>query len=342
MKILVIQLRRIGDILLTTSVLRYLKESVGPCEVDFLCEPCGRDILATHPHLREVLIYDKNRPLHEISRIRKKSYDVIIDFMNNPRTSVLVGFSGAKQTVSFRRGIRSLFYNMTFPTPQVPEYVPLRKIRLVKSWLEASGKSALNPAGFLPELFLVEEEKAFAANWMKSENLQGNDFVVLVPAHRHPIRQWRSEGFREVGLRLAQESIKVFLAWGPGEEKIIEEVQRGDQDILKKLPPTSLRQMAAIFKQSRLVVTNDSGAMHLAVSVGTPTVTIYGPTRPIDWNPSLSGSDAPHRFVTASGVDCLGCHLLECPVGHICMKRLDSEEVFKNALQLLSGEKSNV
>ena len=75
------------------------------------------------------------------------------------------------------------------------------------------------------------------------------------------------------------------------------------------------------------MVTNDSGAMHLAVAAGAPTVTIYGPTRPIDWNPSLAGAGPRDRAITANGVSCLGCHLLTCPVGHICMTKLDEARV---------------
>jgi ADP-heptose:LPS heptosyltransferase len=98
-----------------------------------------------------------------------------------------------------------------------------------------------------------------------------------------------------------------------------------------------MRQMGAIFKNARLLVTNDSGAMHLAVAVDTPTVTIYGPTRPIDWNPSLT-KEAPKNHdvaLTAENVDCLGCHRDSCPVGHLCMTKLDEKTVMEAVNKIL-------
>jgi len=327
MRILVLQLRRIGDILLTTPVLSYLKSAVPGAEVDFLAEPMGKTVLETHPKLDGLLIYDRAHPVRQISIVRRRRYDVVIDFMNNPRSSYLTALSGARWKVGFNTGARSALYNVAPPVPTEPEYVPMRKLRLARAWLQAAGLPAPEPESIRPELFLADADKAFAAEWIRKEGLASGSYAVLAPAHRHPIRAWRAEGFRAVALALKQKGIRPFLAWGPGEEGVMQAVRAGHDTEIGLLPLTTLRQMAAIFAKARLVVTNDSGAMHLAVAAGSPTVTIYGPTRPVDWNPSMAGAGPRDRAINAQGVPCLGCHLLTCPVGHICMTELPEARV---------------
>lgn len=330
MKILIVQLRRVGDILLTTPVVNYLKTAIPDAQIDFLCEPMGRAVLETHPGLRRLLIYDKKRPLKEILQIRKQGYDVVLDFLNNPRTRLLTFLSGAQWRVGYENGLRSVFYNIRARGLPVPEYVPLRKIRMVRAWLTKAGLASPEPRSFRPELNLSKEDETFAASWAAQQGVEKEPFFVAVPAHRHPVRAWRADGFREICERLCRErGWRGFVAWGPGEEKIAAQVRSGIEDKVALLPPTNLRQMAAILKRGRLVVTNDSGAMHLSVAVGTRTVTIYGPTRPVDWNPSLAGDTGGDIAIAADGVDCLGCQLNECPVGHLCMERLDSKRVYE-------------
>jgi len=288
MKILIVQLRRIGDILLTTPVVWGLRKKFPDAQIDFLVEPMGLSVLETNPDISEVLVYGKTNGLAEIFRIRKRRYDVVLDFLNNPRTSYLTGFSGAKWRVGFKKPLRSFLYNLPVPIPFEPEYVPKRKIRLANEWLKEMAKTALEPSGLRPRLFLNNEDRQFAEDWIKSEQLQGRSFAIIAPASRRQKRQWRPEGYRSVALSLKDNlKVQAYLVWGPGEEKLVDEIRRGHEDKILALPKTTVRQMAAIIKKSRLLFSTDSAAMHSAVAMGTPTVTIYGPTRPIDWNPSL-------------------------------------------------------
>jgi ADP-heptose:LPS heptosyltransferase len=329
LKILVIQLRSLGDILCTTPVLAYLKSALPHSEIDFLSEPVGTSVLETNPHLHEILVYDKAHPLREIKRIRSRRYDAVLDFMNNPRTAYITAFSRARWQVHFYHWVRSLFYNLAVPVPIEPEYVPLRKLRMVRTWLEKAGLPTPPVQAVRPQIFLTKEDENFAAQWIKAEGLEKKKYVILVPVHKYPICRWRPEGFQKVGQAISQKNFKVYLAWGPGEEKDISDIRQGYEGCLGVRPPAEVRKIGAVFKRAQLVVANNSGAMHLAVSVGTPTVTIYGPTRPIDWNPSLSGAQEKLQDIplTASGVPCLGCRLKKCPVGHLCMTRLSEEAV---------------
>lgn len=336
MKVLIVQLRRIGDILLTTPVIAHLKKSYPGTSVHFLTEPMGRQVLETNPNVDRVWVYDRKRPWEMIQHVRAEHYDAVLDFMNNPRTAVLTLLSGARWRVGWRHGFRRVFYNMTVPVPKEPEYVPVRKLRMLRAWMDAAGLKSGEPHTIRPELVLAPNDEAIAQKWMRSENVKDGEFVVLAPAHRHPIRSWRKDGFHNVGIKIAGKYQKrVYLAWGPGEESWMTDVRRGAENVIGLLPMTTMREMAAIFKHAALVVTNDSGAMHTAVAVGTPTVTIYGPTRPIDWNPSLAGQGPDDIALNASELDCLGCHLDSCPIGHLCMKNLPDERVLAACEKIL-------
>lgn len=338
MRILIIQLRRIGDILLTTPVISYLRQVIPEAEIDFLAEPMGTAVLETYPHLSKFLKYDRDRPLDQIRRIRGRGYTAVLDFMNNPRSTLLTALSGARWRVGFKTGHRALLYNVAPPVPVDPEYVPLRKLRMTQWFLRTAGLPAPQPQSIRPQLHLTPDDRVFADTWMAKEGLTRGQFAVLAPAHRHPIRAWRSDGFRSTALDLKKRGLRPYLAWGPGEEGVMADVRRGHEGEIGLLPLTTLRQMAAIFEPAAVVVTNDSGAMHLAVSVGTPTVTVYGPTRPIDWNPSLAQVGSRDAALTAEGVPCLGCHLHDCPVGHICMTKLPAARVIE-ACEAVLGKK---
>lgn len=340
MKILAIQLRRIGDILLTTPAIAHLKRVFPKGKIDFLCEPMGEQILRNNPAINQLFLYDKKKSLKEVLAVRARGYDAVIDFMGNPRTAVLTAFSRARWKVGYPHRARSIFYNFRLPVMDKPEYVPKRKIRLAQVWCKEvrQPEPEMTSSDYRPKLTLTQEEKDKANNWIRKEKLEKTPFAVLVPVHRHPIRQWPPEGFREVALSLVrQKKMKVYLSWGPSEKKQVEAIQKGHENEIHLLPDLNLRDAAAVFEKAKFVLTNDSGAMHLAVAVGTPTVTIYGPTRPIDWNPSLSEAVQPHQDIplTAADVACLGCHLGRCPVGHLCMTHMKEEDILRACDKIL-------
>ncbi len=338
MKILVIQLRRIGDIILTTPIPSYLKKAFPSSTIDFLCEPMGIDVLKGHPDINEVVVYDREKQVSEIKRIRSRRYDAVIDFLNNPRTAWISGLSGARYRVAYKKTLRSILYNVSVESRQA-EYASIHKLKLVQAWLTSMGQAVPPPDSVIPKIYLTGEEEKFAKDWMRSENVSPDRFVVMAPIHRHPIRQWRVEGYRGVGQKLAAEGFQVYLSYGPGEESAIREVQRGADEVLKLLPLTSLRKVAALYSQAKLMVTNDSGAMHLAVAAGTPTVTIYGPTEPTHLTPPQEGTALRNLPMTASGVSCLGCELSVCSVGHLCMTELKDDTVLKACLKILGRPK---
>lgn len=287
-----------------------------------MAQSMGRSVMETNPHIDRLIVYDPKEPWQMIQQTRSEKYDAVLDFMNNPRSTALTFLSGATQKVGWKQGMRWIFYNLAVPNPETPEYVPVRKLRMTRFWLEQGGLNAPPPTRIRPELFLSPEDEQKAQQWMREENLSGKDFVVMAPASRRPARIWTKEGYLNTALFIKRNFNKrVYLAWGPGEEDWVNEVRRQHEFEIPLLPPTRLREMAAIIKQSALALTNDAGPMHLAVAVDTPTVTLYGPTRPIDWNPSLTDHGTKNIVVQESD-----------------LKNLKEQRVFEACEEIL-GEK---
>ncbi len=324
-RILVIQLKRAGDVLCTTPIPTVLKQRWPQAQVDFLVDKPFASLLENHPSINSVRIYDRNRMLHTLSQIRAQKYDYVFDFQCSPRSAIAVGMSGARLTAGYRVTFWGRTYTKTIRRPDDRITVVQGKLSLLESIL-----------GSLKEeptlLALTVEEQRWADTLRKT--LTQDTVVGMVPTHRKVSRRWPAASFGELARKIDAAGWGCWIFWGPGEEGYAKEVQ-ALAPRAKLIPAASLRQMAALLSRCDLVVTNDNGPMHLAVAVGSSTVTIYGPTVPEAWNPG----GPHHRALQAPGVTCLGCNLNSCPFNHECMRDLSVERVFATCEQALNEEK---
>jgi ADP-heptose:LPS heptosyltransferase len=123
----------------------------------------------------------------------------------------------------------------------------------------------------------------------------------------------------------------VLLLWGPGERQVVERVRDAMRSNAIVLPPTDLNELAAMVARLDLVIAHDSGVRHVAVARATPSLCLYGPTDPRNWQPRFG----PHAGIRAA-VPCLGCNLTRC-THHLCMARLRPEAVAERALAMLES-----
>ena len=324
-KILVIQLKRAGDILVTTPVLEALRALFPSAEIDGLVEKPFAPLLENHPILRQVQIYDKSRKMATVRRIRREKYDWILDFQSSPRSAIVVAFSGARVKAGYRVPFWGRLYNRTIKRPAGRQSVIEGKLSLLEA---VSGRPAERHER---KIFLTALERSQAQSWIHDQGFRQAP-VGIIPTHRRASRRWKYESFASLAQRLVKEGLPVLLFWGPGEKHEVESLQQKAPEA-RLIPATSLREMAALLTGCRLVVTNDNGPMHLSVAVGTPTLTIYGPTDPLAWNPG----GPRHRAVQASDVSCLGCNLNECPFGHECMTHITPEYVLSLCQEMLAA-----
>lgn len=329
MKILIIQPRRIGDVIVTTPVIDVLRRHFPEAQIDFLVEPGMAPVLDRYPGLTQRLVFEKSKFWFWVREIRRRRYDWVLDFMNNPRTAQLTWISGAPVRAGFVVPFWSLAYTHRVPRPIGDLYAVQNKFLILRRL------GVPVPDFALPRLALDPSETQPLDDWWRECGIdRAAQPIAVMPKHRHEIRQWPAYRFIELlRLVLAVPGRQAVLVGGPDEKGYLEGVAKEFPGKAWVLPPTSLHRAAAALARCRVAITNDSGLMHLAVAVGTPTVTVYGPTSPGSWNPRRP----PHRYVQAEGLSCLVCNRDRCPFGHECMEWVSAQRVARDVEAALAG-----
>lgn len=318
--ILVIQLRRLGDVILTTPALEALKKKFPAAKLDFLVEAPGAEAVAGLTSIDEVLVYDAQGPWEALNwafKIRARRYDWVIDFLANPRTAVLTAMSGAAVKAGPAHVARRWAYNRRMLQSPQACYAALEKVR----WLSALGISP-DDAPSLPRLALAPRPAAI-------ENVIG-----LVPPSRKETRRWPASSYARLGRLLrAKHGCKLKVFWGPGEKDLADEVVRGIGDGAFSIPETrSIAELARELASCRVVVGNCAGPKHVALALGVPTVTIHGSSDPVSWTPL----HPDHRFVRLEELPCIGCRSNDCRYNLECMSQLPAERVLPAVEQLFA------
>jgi lipopolysaccharide heptosyltransferase II len=325
-RILVIKPRAIGDVLLSTSVLPGLRREFPNAQIDFLVEKFAAPVLDDNPFLDNVISFDtkSQSSLSIIMQVRKNKYDLVIDLFANPRTAIITMFSGAKFRVGYPFKWRRLAYNILVP-PRNDEH------HNMEFNLDALRKIGIPAQSTLPLFRLNDGAKDFANEFIKGHQLSREKFITINVGGGWEIKRWKADKFVEL-CRMIKENLhfEVVVLYGPSEAASAEEISRKSNIILA--PQTSLHEMGAIMKESLLLVTNDSGPMHIAAALDVPTLAIFGPTNPRAQGPCGNISE----IVRNEKLICLECNLTKCPIGNPCMKELEAGIVFDKLLKLIS------
>jgi len=177
-----------------------------------------------------------------------------------------------------------------------------------------------------PQLSLRDEDRQWAENRLQRENvLDGRILIGMNPGATYGLAKcWSPRRFGELGERLAQRRRLSVLLFGKEEERsigsdIFHRLQGIGIDLMGK---TGLLQLAALLEKCHLLVTNDTGTMHVAAAVGTPVVALFGPTNPQTTGPCGEG----HRIIKKN-VSCSPCYQRVCPTDHRCMEGISVDEV---------------
>ena len=281
-KILLIQLRQLGDIMLTTPCIRAVKEAYPDAQVSFLSHPMGALILKGNPWLDHLYTYDpkdKWQELKLISRLRQQSFDLVLDFMNNPRSAFYSLLVGKKERLSFSSS-RRFAYTKTIERAKESDYIVREKFRLLRS-------AGIFPAKENLCLPWGNEHTAPLKELLAIESFQKAPLrVVLSPTHRRPVRQWQAQKFADLSDRLTRKwGAQILWIWGPQEKEFVEEIRALCAHETLICPQTGFRELAAVIANTDLFVGTSNGPSHVAVAVDTPSLQLHGPTQMDAWCP---------------------------------------------------------
>ena len=332
-RILVCQLRQIGDVLLTTPSIRLLHERFPAAAIDVFTEKKCVPVLENNPHVRRVWALDKKAlpnflaELRYYARIAAEKYDLVVDFQQLPRCRFVTLMSRARVRLSY-------------PPPWYNRLLYTHWATPVHGYSGSYRASILAPLGIVwngqgPEMFLTEKEKGWARDYLAACGLVPGTYVTLDPTHRRSTRLWpaRHYGAMIDQVHAARPALRFFILYGPGEEAMVREVLNSCTATQACILPDTvigLRQMAAVQSMARLHVGNCSGPRHFAVAVGCPTLTVLGATS--------GGWRFPSEIHQDIFLDlpCRPCNQNRCARNdHACLENLPPERVSQRLLAML-------
>ncbi len=326
-KILLIKPRGIGDIVLSTIVLKNLKAHFPAAEIHYLVEDFAEDAVRYHPLVDKVLTMGKSEfVLNVIKRIRKEKYDLLFDLYSNPRTAQITFFSGAKIRTGYSYKGRKYAYNV-FATAE------RGKVHSAEHNLELL--NALNIPVITKEINYYCSEKAIAKakDYFHKLKNEGELVTGIIPSGGWESKRCEAEKWIEIIQEFRSKfKSKFLILWGPGDENDTKYINNKLPDITTVAPPTSVDELAALIGLCDMVIANDSGPMHIAAALKVPTLGLFGPTDPKKHGPYSTNS----AYVIKDALHCIVCNKLVCPYNHECMTELPVDEIIAKSESLLS------
>lgn len=318
----------VGDTLLTYPTLEALKRRFPNSKIAIFVPSHLADLWKTSPHVDEIISFEKRRGLRSIfedlriSRLlRKNGFDLGLILPRSFRSAFQIMLAGIPIRIGYQDEGRSLL--LTHGIPRREEMLRTHRVHYYQELMGPLGK--MNELSS-PRLHLREEDRKWAEETLKGRGyLDGRPLIGINPGAAYGLAKcWHPDRFGELGKRLFEKWKTTALIFGREEErgmaeKILKHLGEGGVDFTGK---TSLLQLAALLEQCRLLVSNDTGTMHVASAVGTPVVAIFGPTDPVATGPWGDG-----HVVVKTEVSCSPCFKRVCPTDHRCMEGVTVDEV---------------
>lgn len=279
-RILLIQLRRLGDVVLTTALLDDLHSAFPNAAVDFLVGPAAAPLLAGHPRIRERIVFDSDRRRVMAREVRSRRYDWVIDLQGSVSTSLLARASGARVRLGWRVRGWPIWYTHARSRNGPVEYVVRERRRLLELAGLAVGDS-------LPSIHLSAEELELGERDTRACGAPLDmPRVGLLISTREPAKDWSVDGFAHVTRALTAEGITPLIFQTPGDEERVERLCALAPGAAI-VPPLCLRRFLGVLARTNVFVSGDTGPAHMADALGVPRVTIFGPTPSAAWSPGL-------------------------------------------------------
>ena len=324
----------VGDSVLAIPTMKAVRAKFPEAEITLLVRPWVAGVFKGAPFIDH--LWTEPRPASvgdwiRITReIRRNRFDLALLFPNSFESAAMMFVGRIPRRVGYATdGRRWLLTTSLKPSRQ--------KRHQVHYYLDLA--VALSASVDRPSIAIEAsaEEKAQATGLLVSEGIrEGRPFVVLNPGAAYgSAKRWGEEGFAAAGDALAEEfGLDVVIIGSELERSIAERIQQRMRSRVAVLNgKTSLETLIGVISQSSLVLTNDSGPMHVAAALGVPTVAIFGAT-----DDAVTGPFGSRARVVREPVECSPCMLRECPIDHRCMLRVSAAAVCGAAREVMRGQ----
>ncbi|SMP06726.1 heptosyltransferase-2 [Desulfurobacterium pacificum] len=328
-KILIFQTAFLGDLILTSPLIKSVKKSFPETEVSLVVRKGFKSVFAQSPYLSEIIEFDKKGIFRFSSFLKSKNFDLVISPHRSHRTSLILFLSGIRRRIGFDKSGFAFLY-----TDRVKHKMEKRVHEIDRNLnLLTPLKNYSLIVDNEPELPISDEEAEKTAKKFKLEK----PFIVLAPGSVWKTKAWLSENFAKVGDYFYKQGFQVVIVGSNKDAPYCQVTEENMKGKAKNLcGKTTLREFFSIIKRASLVISNDSSPVHAAVSFNTPVVEIYGATVPdFGFFPYRNGIYVEPPIE----LPCRPCGIhgrKECPEKHFkCMKSITPEMVITTAESLI-------
>ncbi len=340
MRVLVVRFSSLGDLVLTSSPIKSLQQAYPQAQIFLLTKNKYQEIAAGFPFVSQIISFDSEAKhkgiagfFNLIKELKSFKFDIIVDLHSNWRSFLVRRFLAAPRKVKYHKKSWARFLMVHLKSLKIK---PQHTLELYQSALRKLGiPSSILP----PELDLKPEDSNWGISYLKERKVfQGDYLVGLSPGAKWETKRWDKEKFAETGQILAEKlNAKIIIFGDENEEELVNQIA---QSLKEKNPITAvslkLNQLVALIDRCKIIVSNDSGLMHIATARKVPVVAIYGPT-----HPKLGFTPFGEKSIALSAdVKCSPCSLHgQTPCyqkSRFCMDFISPQKVVEESLKILS------
>lgn len=323
-KILIIRLSSLGDILLSTPVIRILKKKFKDLQIDFVLKKQYKDVLNLNPHISDIFLYEKEKEKIGalISELRIRDYNAVIDLQNNFRSSEI---TRALKTNTYK------FSKRTFNKFLLVNF----KINRLKDAPQIPDRYTYSIPGLEPD---GEGLELYSENHPSPATKGKEKLIGIAPGSRHFTKMWPKEYYESLGNLLTESGFSIALLGGKEDLPVCSEISAKIPGSINICNDDNLLQTASDMKKCMAVVCNDSGMMHTACAVKVPVLAIYGSTvKEFGFTPY----ENRNLILENNSITCRPCSHIgreRCPKGHFrCMLEITPGKAYEALMTLVTS-----
>ncbi|MBR1120237.1 lipopolysaccharide heptosyltransferase II [Bradyrhizobium lablabi] len=329
--ILIVPYMWIGDFVRGHTVVRVLNERWPNRPVDLLATPLCAPLVDYMPGVRAKIVMDLPRSRLAVAKqralaadLKGRGYGTALVLPRTWKAAIAPALAGIPERVGFFGEARfGLINRMRWHEKTFPRFIDKNAALALPE-----GAALPQPEWPVPQLRVSAEE---TARWRQANGLGTGPAIALGPGSAGASKRWTY--FPEAAQMFAARGFDVWVVGGPGEKALAAEIVAAGGPRVRDLTNSDLRNGVLAMASASVAISNDSGLMHIAAAIGTPTIGIFGPTSPYHWAP-LNGLAATVQTKTI--VPCQPCHRPVCTMNnHRCMRDIPALDVFETAQRVL-------
>jgi len=322
----------VGDSVLAIPAMKAVRSQFPNAEITLLVRPWVAGVFTGAPFVNKLWTEPRPAGFSEWSRIardiRAHEFDLAILFPNSFESALMMFLGRVPNRIGYATDGRSLLLTNAVTPGVTGRHQVYYYLDLVKNLSVNVDRPSI-------EILATDEEKKAARRLLETEGIRADQkFMVLNPGAAYgSAKRWDDERFAGIGERLSQDlGLAVAIIGSENELPVardIRERMRSPATVLNG--KTTLETLIGVLSLSSLMITNDSGPMHIAAALGVPTVAVFGST-----DERVTGPFGARTRIVKCQVECSPCLLRECPIDHRCMTRVTVDDVYRAARELLS------